>query len=354
MTQIIRTTIHRYFLAAVLFLLLVGTAQAEAETRNFSDWQVSCDIYEDCTASTSPTVGSVRGLPADYVLQIARGAYGTYWEISFIANLTQPMDSGEVAISVDQQTTILSAPDEFAAFGDLNSYYLYGDNVQAIMDQLAPGETISVNFTDVLGSSDSATFSLAGLTAALLWIDERQQRLGSERVAKAPPGYKTQVTNRDPDPLPPALLTRHAANTECGPFDQLANGADIWSFRLNATYTLHMLPCWSAAYNFGWLAYVQDGEEVRQQYFAYPPEEGGWAAEASLANVSYDEQTQTLSSFHKGRGLGDCGTQGLWKWNRYSFSLIEFNAKYQCDNEGFLGEFPLIYRAPSYQPGEGD
>lgn len=334
-------------------LLIFPVKLARAETKVFSNWQVSCDPYANCAATTTPTVGSLRGLPTDYVLQIARQPYETYWEISFTSHLALPVDAGAFIVTIDDAVTSLSAPEEFAAFDALNSYYLYGDKVQAIMDQLTPGETISVQFTSEHGSIEASTFSLAGLTAALLWIDEQQGRIGSERVAKAPPVNKQRVTTRNPEPISDTLLARHAANIECEPADQLANGADQWSFRMSATQTVHILPCWSAAYNFGWMVYVQGEYETRQQYFAFPSQAGGWMASADLTNASYDERTLTLSSFAKGRGLGDCGTSGLWQWDGYSFALLEFSAKYACDEEGYPGEFPVIYRAPNYQPGEG-
>ena len=49
-----------------------------------------------------------------------------------------------------------------------------------------PGAALDVTFTDDSGATGKAGFSLDGLTAALVWIDERQGRLGSERVAEAP------------------------------------------------------------------------------------------------------------------------------------------------------------------------
>ena len=55
------------------------------------------------------------------------------------------------------------------------------------MDRLMPGSALDVSFTDESGAATATTFSLTGLTAALIWIDERQGRLGSERVAEVPP-----------------------------------------------------------------------------------------------------------------------------------------------------------------------
>src|SRR5579863_1121549 len=34
-----------------------------------------------------------------------------------------------------------------------------------------------------------------------------------------------------------------------------------------------------------------------------------------LENVAFDAKTQTLSSFAKGRGIGDCGSEASWVWD---------------------------------------
>jgi hypothetical protein len=50
---------------------------------------------------------------------------------------------------------------------------------------------------------------------------------------------------------------------------------------------------------------------------------------------SFEEKTKTLSSFHKGRGLGDCGTIGEWAWAATDFKLTGVWVKDDCDGEPF-------------------
>ena len=68
-----------------------------------------------------------------------------------------------------------------------------------------------------------AGFSLSGLTAALLWIDEQQRRVGSERVASAPPhGLVPAGQGQEATPdIPVALFDQHRADPECAPFEEL-------------------------------------------------------------------------------------------------------------------------------------
>jgi uncharacterized protein DUF1176 len=54
-----------------------------------------------------------------------------------------------------------------------------------------------------------------------------------------------------------------------------------------------------------------------------------------LSNADYDEKTHILGSFHKGRGVGDCGSIGEWKWTGADFKLTGYWLKEDCDGEPF-------------------
>jgi hypothetical protein len=42
-----------------------------------------------------------------------------------------------------------------------------------------------------------------------------------------------------------------------------------------------------------------------------------------------------MRSFAKGRGAGDCGTIGEWKWTGSDFKLARYWSKPDCDGEPF-------------------
>src|SRR5690606_31885664 len=111
---------------------------------------------------------------------------------------------------------------------------------------------VRFDFNDASGVAQTARFELAGLSAALLYIDEAQQRLGSERVASTPPHGLTPAGNEQTatPTVPPVLLDRMAADPECEPMETLANGRDIYAGTLDDSTEIFVLPCWSAAYNF--------------------------------------------------------------------------------------------------------
>lgn len=95
--------------------------------------------------------------------------------------------------------------------------------------------------------------------------------------------------------------------------------------------------CWRAAYNFGSVFFALDPtapEKARLLSFRiYSQKE--FVQTYQLSNVDYNEKTRTLSSLHKGRGVGDCGSIGEWKWTGTNFRMIGYWLKKDCDGEPF-------------------
>jgi hypothetical protein len=64
----------------------------------------------------------------------------------------------------------------------------------------------------------------------------------------------------------------------------------------------------------------------------------------STTNAGFDPSTMTLSSFSKGRGLGDCGTAEDWGWDGQAFRLTLLRFMAHCF--GVPSEdWPILYRA---------
>jgi hypothetical protein len=57
--------------------------------------------------------------------------------------------------------------------------------------------------------------------------------------------------------------------------------------------------------------------------------------EYSVSSPGYDAATRTLSSSHKARGAGDCGTIQEMKWTGWHFRLLHVWTKDRCDGEPF-------------------
>jgi len=344
----------RHLLVLLLYFTFAPAAFAAepAQEAQFRDWQARCDPYGNCTAGFSVDADSTDHLVPDYRLALSRAAYETYWNIAFSAFIPAPDPTAVMTFAIDGTATTFTPETDIAAFGGLNDYYPLGKKAQTVLDQMVPGSALTIDYQDQAGTARQADISLAGLAAALLWIDEQQSRLGSERVTAEPPSGKTRLTTRDPAPVSDALLARHAAGTDCEPLSELVNGEDIQSYRLDADHSLHMIPCWSGAYNFSYAVYIEDAYGTEQAYFASYSDDMGWGGKAALVNAWFDPEDNTLGEFSKGRGIGDCGTSALWQWNERGFKLLEYRARSEC--EGDPGAFPLVYGAPGYTPAADD
>ena len=63
-----------------------------------------------------------------------------------------------------------------------------------------------------------------------------------------------------------------------------------------------------------------------------------------LINESFDPKTMVLTSFAKGRGIGDCGTLTEWVWTGSTFALLDASGIEACP--GALPEdWPSVYQA---------
>jgi hypothetical protein len=337
-------------LSALLSLCAPVLAQGEGETRRyFKDWLAACrpDFYCSATAYQNPNPGD--GRVADYVLRVGRHAEEIYWELSFSTVVAMGDASAPFVVAVDAEPTEFSGAQEVAAYGSINDFFLIGPKAQAVMDQLAPGHELTVGFTDDTGAKQRAQFSLEGLTAALIWIDEQQGRLGSERVAEAPPigldpagGAATQqfgeLTFAD---LPPELVELHyAVPDSCDPVDILNSSPTAYD--LGEDGVLYFVPCVEGAYNYLNTVYLKGRWGYSVQYFAEPLS-GGFISESGVWNPSFDPVTKTLETYNLGRGVGDCGSTSTHVWEGGRFVLIKATNKPDCDGLGEPGQFPVIF-----------
>ena len=59
-------------------------------------------------------------------------------------------------------------------------------------------------------------------------------------------------------------------------------------------------------------------------------------------NLSWDETKRVLSSYFKGRGIGDCGASTDWAWDGTRFQVVLEKAMGEC--QGAIAWIPY-YRA---------
>lgn len=148
-------------------------------------------------------------------------------------------------------------------------------------------------------------------------------------------GFSAAATAQDAT-LPRAAIEDGFKKAECT-VDLEAAAKDPQSFDLGAGKTLFLVSCWRAAYQSGSIALVAER--------AGPPRLltfQSWNGKrlvpiASLTEADFDPTKKTLGSYHKGRGIGDCGSIGEWKWTGSEFKLAKYFSKEKCDGRPFDG-----------------
>lgn len=107
--------------------------------------------------------------------------------------------------------------------------------------------------------------------------------------------------------------------------------------RLDDRFRLLEIPCWRAAYQAGSMFLAFEAEMPKTaRLLRFPiPEADGFIAEASLTFPDFDPATRRLTSLHRARGLGDCGSAGRWIWIEDAFVLEHYWRKDDCDGTLF-------------------
>jgi hypothetical protein len=325
-------------------VLLIAAAAAVAvpiphpgEIKLFRDWTVACDnvracqavaLLHDPAADDGLTMSLARGAAPDAPVRIVIGApLGASDE-----------KAGVAALAVDGKRLPGRLREvEGGALVD-------AVGTAALLPALRSGIRL-----EALGSDGKSlgNISLAGASAALLYMDDRQQRVGTV-TALARPGPKAAAAVPSP-PLPPEIAVPAASSKParrmplpvaaalrkkaCDSGDPDTGWAPV-TFRIDAGHTLALVPdhCDSGAYNAASLVYVAaDAGAWQPAPFDTAKDQANAddGLEALEYNVGYDPKTARLEMFMKGRGLGDCGTRRAYAWDGSRFRLVfqaEMNA----------------------------
>lgn len=309
----------RLFILALAALAVGGDAPAQTapppESRVFRDWLAVCDNTNDCVAfgGASWAGGWIRiARPAGP--GAAPSVHVNLW--SSEGAMTAALDGEPLSLVEDSAVGAFAAPDALAT-----------------ARALARGAQVTVD------GDESAQISLSGVAAALLWIDERQGRLGASDAfmrpgdrdpSTAPQAPARPVLHAAPAisqtgfegdaPALPGALTSLPAVADCR--EETAWNAHLQgetiAARLDPETVLWGVPCFAGAYNLGFRFWTITDDS--------PPEPVRFPGALSepaddLINPMYDPDTRILSAFAKGRGLGDCGLHQQWVWTASGFAL---------------------------------
>ncbi|MFZ4745506.1 MAG: DUF1176 domain-containing protein [Sphingomonas sp.] len=309
----------------LLALAVAAAAPQPGALKTFRDWIVGCDNGRACQAVA--LVPESEDGESYLMLVIERGP-----EAQAKAELRWTVTDGppkRATLKVDGKSVAQVAGSVIEISPALAAALAAGGRAQVTT---APGGKVG-------------EASLGGLAAAMRYIDDKQKRVGTDtalvakgagRVVPVPPPLPVVTTTPAPSTPParfrPADIKKYNGDDGCGvPADSFKPE----TYRLDAAHTLVMVPsiCGNGAYNYFTTALIipNSGTPVAVAKFDAPSSMGEPGnTDPSLVNASYDAKTRRLSTYAKGRGLGDCGVTQQFAWDASRFRLVEQSEMGEC------------------------
>lgn len=353
----------RTLLAAGLCFATAGTALAaeRGHVRTFRDWVVGCDNARTCRAFGLPARDSATQLAVRIDRPGAPEAAPTLTVI--LAQDALPAAGTRLKVEADGGGLVEVAIGSGATHEEGEVTLTDRAATARLLDEIRRGRSLRVTLNPAQGSGERTdVVSLDGAMAALLWMDDRQRRLGT-RTALARPGEAAASTVPRPPEAPvrrdgvpfagpavptelPAVWTepvmrafRTIPGEGCNQEDD--NHEDIEAQRLSPQLVLVSVRCWRGAYNYSRAYYiVEEGDRprVRPASFprvrdALPPAEdppSNRQPDNILWNGEFDPAGGTVFHLAKGRGMADCGEIGEWRWDGARFQPLRLEVMPTC------------------------
>ncbi len=341
--------------AAGAMLTLAGgnafaTPPAAPAYREFKDWIVGCDNQRTCIAKSAVQDES----DAD-TLKFRReaGAAGTL------------MASIESDSSIDTSSFRLDgkplAPGlHWINDADIGGYRLGNEGALALARSLATGSVLQTS-----RDKSQPPVSLRGLSAALLFIDDVQGRVGNQTaLLRAGSGAASAVLAAPalpvlhavprPPPLTDAQAFTHTVRETHAALLKQHCDPDLRDFSadsaepLTATDALVLLTCWGGAYQSSLLVLRAPRHAPAKAALVVLPLAPGAPKPdpdddpAVLSEADYLPKDGMLTSSAKGRGLADCGVAAEWVFDGRGFQPSSYDYQGRCS--GAPGDWLALYR----------
>lgn len=321
----------------ILPMLLLLADPVAGPLKGFGDWAVACDNTRTCEM-TSLVPGesgfAAEGSMYDTVWMSVERAAGPQGGYTIEVQIPSGETGSEVSVRVDGAvvTGMIPARD-FLRFT--------GADAAKIVAAMVAGKEATI--TDI-GDGLIGRISLAGSSAALRFIDAEQGRAGTvtaavakgARPASAVPAATAAPVIARIKPggtamvIPPVLKVALFTQSECKD-NYEADLPDIEAHALGGGATLALVPCGAGAYNFLTVPYViQGGNPVIARFDFSPGFTEDPGATPMLVNAGFDAATGVLSSYSKGRGVGDCGSAEDYVWDGTRFRAVEVRQMGEC------------------------
>lgn len=358
---------HR--LPAILLLLAmlapIAAHPARAETpaeKTFRHWTAACDNQRACSAFGFATTLDETMIGA-WIRLDRDGAADAPARLSLGVSLADGGDSAPRSIALSDSAGHSFGPHPVEEGDGSFRASLPASEAAALIPLLRKTDFLKLTLTGADGERAEAMLSLDGASAAMLWLDDEQQRIGTE-TALVKKGPKPPSAIPPVPPLPtihaapstaeveqklPATILDLAKEGDCANSPESIEPIDA---DLGDGKRLYGALCGSGAYNFAaqfWIL-AKDVDPVAAS-FPLPPsltasaDEGGDPEGSGiLVNPFFDEKTMSVHSFAKGRGIGDCGSEGEWIWDGTAFRLSSYALMIECEGVP-SGDWPVLWRA---------
>lgn len=330
-------------LAAVTTTGPVQPVGSPGEVKVFKDWSVGCDNVGDCQAVS--------------LVDDANGAFDDWGGPIFISRTADKDDILKIRVliqdtGVNQYQMIIDG--RVVNKGPISQgeypIEIVGEDARKVTRAIARGRNLNVTGPD---GSSLTKISLAGSMSALRYIDQMQKRAYTRTALVA----KGRRTFRPLETEVPLIITNQWAPAKRIPatseiVDLVENSVckdERFGVVEDQIYPLGkkddryraliLISCGSGAYNFSSTAYIGEikGSEKDGASWAFRPAtydlQPSWGGEGRLpllVNAHWEENRQILSSFAKGRGIGDCGNAESFIWDGENFRLIEASSMQEC------------------------
>lgn len=356
---------HRGVFLCAAFAAVFLALPAQADIRQFKDWLAVCDNLRNCAA-----YGFDVELSGGTFVKIERGgAPGAAPKVMIAIDVPDKATQFTLAFDEADLPGLPKEPQSGTRHED-DSYaraiLTDASAVEAFLTGIRKAQKIVARRIDPPGATKSDTekseISLSGAAAALLWIDDQQKRLdtvtaiikrGSKPASAVPPPQPAApvvvaakpIAKPAPTAIPKAVINE--AKEQCDADDGERKTDDI--HRLNDKLVLYVFLCESdsGAYNYAYnliTASTDRPGEASGLPLVLPPsiDKRSDIPAQDMTNASADPKTMTISTFSKGRGIGDCGTESIWVFDGKAFRMTSFKMMPDCRG------VPLWEWAPLY------
>lgn len=330
-------------------LLLAAPVQAAGQ-KGFEDWMVVCDNLNTCVAFVFPVDEAEQAW-----LRLERaGVADAPVRLTIVVSAEEePGAGGEAwALTVDGRPipglAALKPVQDDTGFWRAD---IPADQARAVALAARDGAVMGLTRR----GRAPIILPLSGGAATMIWIDEQQGRLGSPtalgrttsvpapivpptrpRIAAGPAVSQTGL----PTQVPASVM---AAIGECE--EQMEPAIDPIIARLAPGLVLYAPVCSRGAYNALYSLVLADERGGGARVLQLPLPEGfGRAAIGDPMNIDYNPETRMLTSFAKGRGLGDCGDETQWVWDGKAFQVVVSRVMGDCRGVPF-DDWPTLYQA---------